>query len=167
MRMTLLLLCLFAAGGARAQSLAGRHKMDEKYGFRDVRFGTPVSAFSNLILFKNNEDVKVYKKRGENLSLGSYKLNGVAYSFYNSELMGVVCAVTGQLNVAGVKKMLGAAYGPPTKAGTKEEWVSEKVRIQWLPLGAGYAFVTAESIPLMAKKQASSAALDKKAASDL
>jgi hypothetical protein len=155
---------------AFAQSISAseaKKKMDAKYGFRDARFGTPVAAFKDLILYKNEGARRMYKRKNENLALGSYHLRNVVYTFYKGELSAVLYAIVGNTNVQGVKGLITAAYGQPQANKTPLEWRSQKVLMQWLPLDEGNVFFIAESLPLRNKREADGVIIDKKAASDL
>jgi hypothetical protein len=81
--------------------------LDDKYGFREMKFETLFNSIKNLVKVEEG----FYKSTTEDLKLGDYQLNEVVYSFYKDQLYIILIKVKGVINSNGVLKILQQAYG--------------------------------------------------------
>jgi hypothetical protein len=105
--------------------------LDDKYGFREAKFETPLSSFNNLK--KVNEEptgLISYNSTNENLNLGNYILDEIRYVFYKEQLAAVAIVTKGESNSRGVLKILQVAYGNGYQGNEYIEeyyWYGQKV----------------------------------------
>ncbi len=78
--------------------------------FRDLRWGDPPSALGESRKFGSNAGLDVYSKIGENLSLGSLKVNSIMYIFFQDQLQTVIFVAK---DVTKTREILEAKYGKP------------------------------------------------------
>lgn len=100
--------------------------LDEKYGFREMKFEMPLSSLKNHVEVEKG----FYKSTTENLKLGDYKLSEVVYSFYKGQLYVIMIETKGFENSSGVLKILQQAYGNGYQSNEYIEryvWFGEKV----------------------------------------
>ena len=105
-------------------------KLDEKYGFREMKFETSLTSFKNLVKVQEN----FYASTTENLTLGNYKLSQIAYGFYKGRLFSIIIMTKGLTNSSGVLKILQQAYGTGYKDNEYLEsyiWRGEKVKMTY------------------------------------
>jgi len=120
----------------------GTELLDQKYGFRDVTFGMPLSSkqFLEVSILEQWDDIDMKKVRRpkDKLKIGEAVLKEIAYLFYKDKLFRVNVGVAEGLENA--NKTLGAlqsAYGPPTR--TEEDgriatfsWIGHRVRLGFI-----------------------------------
>jgi hypothetical protein len=99
---------------SQAQNLKA---LDDKYGFRDYKFETDVNQFENLKLMEDEDEglTKFYIKTDENLKIGDYDVETIAYFFYKDKLCGVILRVEGYINSKGILAALQELYGKGRK----------------------------------------------------
>ena len=81
--------------------------LDEKNGFREVKFEMLKDSIKNLIEIETDW----YYKSDENLTLGEYSLYSVNYGFYKNQLAYISIKTKGYSNSRGVLSILQKAYG--------------------------------------------------------
>jgi hypothetical protein len=113
-------LFLLSAGSIQAQSLAGRRKMDEKYGFRDARFETDSTAMSGLKHAFDQAGLRYYERQTDNLHIGSADVANIYYGFAASKLCQIVLFVNGTASANAVYAALKEEYGPIYKLHTQD-----------------------------------------------
>ena len=86
-------------------------KLDTTTGFRGQKFGTSFSEFQGLTLDKDEGDLKLYTKKGENLQLGPVKLETVVYHFFQGKFFGVSLHTQDRENTLGLLRIAVAAFG--------------------------------------------------------
>ncbi len=104
--------------------------LDEKYGFREMKFETHFSSIKNLVKVEEG----FYKSTTENLKLGDYKLSEVTYSFYKDQLYIILIQTKGLINSRGVLKILQQAYGEGIQSNEYIEryyWDGEKTLMSY------------------------------------
>lgn len=104
--------------------------LDDKYGFREAKFETPLSSFKNLIEIEKN----LYKCTTEDLKLGNYRLSEVNYQFYRGQLCVITIDTKGYENGVGILKIFQAAYGKGVKSNEYIEdyyWNGKKVLMSY------------------------------------
>lgn len=166
--LSLTLLLMGGPAPTSAQTKPGTvQALDDKYGFREVKFGTPLSAFSDLTPYKQEGDRQMYQRKKENLFLGKYRFNNITYTFYRGKLSAILCTVTGLDNVRGISQALQRAYGPGRATRTGKEWAGRRVKMQWMQWSDTQVFLSLESIPLLNERLAAEEKAAEKASSDL
>jgi hypothetical protein len=111
--------------------------LDEKYGFRDMKFEMPLSSFKDLVKLDPNYDVYGFVK--ENLKLGEYNLTSVDYTFYKNQLSSINITISGDVNRKGILKIFQLAYGNGKKDEYMDEytWSGEKILMFYMEYNAG------------------------------
>lgn len=113
-----------------------KDKIDEKFGFRDIKLETPFSKFSNKQLVKVEEEPlkKYYTSKIENLKLGDYALKEVTYIFFHDTLATILIQTKGLINSGGLLKILSESYGQGFQSNKYIErylWMGEKATIYY------------------------------------
>lgn len=136
------LISLLAATGCgsptaqNSQATAALPAIDEKNGFREVRFGQDLSSLPDLVAMPGRDYVAIkdYQKKPdkEMLQVGNAEIKDITYGFYKNKLVRVSLTVLGE----NTDKLLNAAtglYGAPmldkqvAAPGRTYWWVGEKV----------------------------------------
>lgn len=63
--------------------------LDALDGFRGVKFGSEFSKFTDLVVDQDRGKLKLYTKKGENLTFGLAKLTTIVYHFFDGKFYGV------------------------------------------------------------------------------
>jgi hypothetical protein len=169
MKYSLLLLASLVVGSAKAQSLAGRRAMDEKYGFRDVRFETDSTAIPGI---KHAFDAGVrrfYTRPTDKLRIGDGELEALYYVFVSGKLSEVVLSMDGTTNANAVYGALKAEYGTPNVMGSEHAgvWNSSSSLITYDRRPGGKVDVHFSSKAMEKVRREATKDAGKKAASDL
>lgn len=107
---------------ADAPALAGfSAEMDKRYGFRGLRFETPVAQVKGLKLVGSRDGISIYEKIAENKILGNARLKAIQYCFYKGQLANIYITATGSTNAQEVVKVLMEAYGIPYSPQSDDE----------------------------------------------
>jgi hypothetical protein len=104
--------------------------LDDKYGFRGMRFETPIDSFKNLVQVEKD----FYKSTTEDLHLGDYELSKIVYGFYKGQLYAVTIRTKGYANSRGVLNILQQGYGKGDQENPYIEeywWMGEKVWMKY------------------------------------
>jgi len=104
---------VLAAGGSAAQP---RHpdgqSVDSAFGFRDVRLGTPLSAFGEVMPVETIGPGRVcYERRGEDLHLGDGVARSIRYCFAAGVLEAIVVDAQGERNTNALLETFRVAFG--------------------------------------------------------
>lgn len=102
--------------------------LDFRYGFRDIRFETPLS--SKMYLTESGEIGKFYRKSNENLNFGAALLEKITYGYHDNKLFIIIIDMKGNLNAEHALNVLVEAYGPPEQENPyieKYYWNGDKV----------------------------------------
>lgn len=99
-------------------------QLDDQYGFRGVKFETPLNSFNGLTEVRED----CYKLKNENLKFGKYELNEVVYRFYKGLLSNIILKVDANNNL-GVQLELIKAYGTNTET---LRWIGKKVTLEYM-----------------------------------
>jgi hypothetical protein len=170
----LLIYLLFTSLLTFGQAAAGTlEKLDEKYGFRDVKFETPVAKVPGLKLYYNDvkRHTKIYKRPTDKMMIGKYSLASVEYEFYKGVLSSVTIRTKGYINSTGVLKAFQELYGPGSQDNEYIEeyrWSTEKVLMNYEQNSiTDDAIIYIWSVPMMDKSREDEAVDAQKATSDL
>jgi hypothetical protein len=105
-------------------------KLDSTTGFRGQKFGTSFSEFQGLKLEKDEGDLKLYTKQGENLQLGPAKLETVVYHFFQDKFFAVSLHTQDRDNTLRLLRVAQAAFGqgnwrPNAKDDLDQNWLGK------------------------------------------
>jgi hypothetical protein len=119
---------------AARQDVGTRGYLDVQDGFRDAKFGASPSSFENLHLVEQDEQLKCYRRSGDNLTLGPAPLTSIKYCFYKDRLASVILWTE---DAAGAKDVLNAAYGEGQcdysgNLGEGCTWKGRRVTVGWI-----------------------------------
>jgi Cu/Ag efflux protein CusF len=108
-----LLLVLFPA------LLAGQgySRLDEKFGFKDLKFGMSMNQALSNISYSNFETVRpnetIRFSQSDLNSIGTFKVKLVTLSFQTSKLSEILLYIEGNENISGIMEALKMAYAAP------------------------------------------------------
>jgi len=87
-------------------------KLDEKYGFRNLKFETLIDSIKNLKLSDSiDENLKVYNLINEDLNVFDLKVQEILYTFYKNKLYRVTIISKDVNNNWGFLNLLQKKYG--------------------------------------------------------
>lgn len=94
-------------------SLSAQNKkaLDEKNGFRELKFGMSIDSISNLKLIDGNGISKYYEKTDDKLTIGDYTVESITYGFYKGKLSFIMITTVGYTNSRGILNLLVTQYG--------------------------------------------------------
>ena len=119
--------------------------LDDKNGFRDVKFEAPTSSIKGLVKIKIHPsfadeypNYDGYTKTGEDLRIGKCILKEVQYWFYKNQLCDINITLPNDYsNAMDILKIFEVAYGPAEKEEKaygkwiEYHWRGEKVQINF------------------------------------
>jgi hypothetical protein len=106
-----ILVCSVLALAACAPRAGTIRNLDEKNGFRDASFDTPLSEFEDMKFVELREGMACYRRENENLSVGDAALLYIHYCFVEGRLASVVLRGAGAATAGALAKRLRTAYG--------------------------------------------------------
>jgi hypothetical protein len=87
----------------------------EPVGFRNIRWGTDLSALSGMEYLETNPNhaggLQVYTKKGDDLRIGEAKLTTIKYGFQRGKFYGVTMYAQGYVNWLGLKNAVFEKFG--------------------------------------------------------
>jgi hypothetical protein len=103
--------------------------LDEKYGFREAKFGMPFHSFKKLVMSYDQYIDSLYEVTDADLHIGDYTLDKISYKFYKGQLYLIKIIVNKDyINTLGIIKVLEKAYGKANWPRNDYcEWKGEKV----------------------------------------
>lgn len=113
-------------GEDQAVSLA---KLDGVKGYKGLEFGSAFSAAKDLELEQDRGQLKIYKKKGEPLLIGSALLETVLYFYFDGKLYGVSFHTNDGQDSLALKTLFGEAFGagePSADGGPSTIWIGKK-----------------------------------------
>jgi len=113
-----------------APAPADLHQLDHTYGFRDVKFEMPISAFRNLVLVDATGRTKIYRRTTDSYQVGQAQVASILYYFYKGNLITVRLTTQGATNSQAMLEAFGELYSPGYQANEhleKHVWQGEKV----------------------------------------
>ena len=146
------------------------HRLDERNGFRSARFGTPLTAFSNLKLIETRNGFDCFERPEDDLTIGDATLSQIRYCFYRDRLASVVLSAQGVEATQQLLRAMRASYGQgeplavgaPGGAPVGELWRGQRVtamllfvqRDTYALMETGDVAVTLWSNELLARRDA-------------
>ena|ERR1700722_14151865 len=143
------------------------NKLDSKYGFREIKLGTPINQFSDLVLYDTTPDelITTYYRKNETFYLGSVYFKKILYKFYKGTLMSISVLVEDK-SLDDFHDMIVKNYGEGhvTRSNNGiagKEWIGNKMFIS-LTVDGECAFISI----IIGKKMLEEIEAKKKSASD-
>lgn len=147
----------------------GRKALEEKYGFRDLKFETDTSSAKGLRLMAADGRDAYYSRPSDELKIGAARLKEIVYG-YSSGRLATVRAVTVSGDGEALKSALLAQYGRPwvsSNYGKSCMWGSKSVTLSYEENSAGGADMLMLSKPMREGRQLSEREAGKAAKGDL
>jgi hypothetical protein len=144
------------AGPVVAQT-ASVARLDEQYGFRDLKFEQSIRSIAGMVLLEDAGDMKFYSRKNDPLEYLGARLQKIEYAFYKGQLANVTITAANKTEAARLLKALQAEYGagrPSPRYPDKYYWFGEKVLMDFMPSPTGPPSVGMWSKPLQARQQA-------------
>jgi len=131
-RLSLLALTLLAGFATHAQSVK---ELDNKYGFRDLKFGTDTSAVEGLVAVERRGDRVVYTRPNDKLKVGESTINRITYTFDRGKLVSIQLTTNrtasqpnNMANSRALRNALEEQYGEGERVGEQDRnWKGERV----------------------------------------
>ncbi len=115
-----------------SQALAGKFK-NEPVDFRGVAWGSAVEQHaSELRQVRKDDDVLVYVRNGEKMSMGQAEILKIAYRYFKDKFSAGIIQIYGGANKRYLRDALIDAYGEPVRLSKRQEldtWDGETVQI--------------------------------------
>lgn len=131
-----LMICVLLAGCGYHRQLGSVANLDEKNGFRDVRFLAPLTEFHDLEFVELKNGMACFKRRNEDLAVGDAVLGSIRYCFYKGRLASVSLWGAGGKTAGELVQELRRSYGNGEPFSMRKEdgtgpvgemWKGEKV----------------------------------------
>ncbi len=132
-----LAIALLLGGAAHAQKSAPAPispALDEKYGFRDLKFETDTSAVEGLTVGEATPLRLVAQREADSKKVGAATLNKIDYAFYQGKLYEVTLVTKGLTNSHALREVLESQYGEGalvSAAGQDRNWDGKLVRLTY------------------------------------
>jgi predicted PilT family ATPase len=95
-------------------------------GFRGIKWRTEISTLKDMVfVMAIDEDVKRYKRRGDELKIGKAKLDYIQYEFRKGRFYLVEIGFQGVENLKNLKEAMSEIYGKGRSVSEKTEKLSE------------------------------------------
>jgi hypothetical protein len=149
-------LAMALAGSALAQT-GSVARLDEQYGFRDLKFEQSIKSVSDAVLLEDAGDLKFYSRKNDTLEWAGARLKTIEYGFYKGKLANITIAAADAAEAEKLLKAWQAEYGsgrPSPSNPHKLYWFGEKVLADYLPSPTGPASIGLWSKPLQAVRRA-------------
>lgn len=116
---------------AQAQAIqAGLAKLDAVKGYGGLEFGSEFSKAKDMIIEQDRGPLKLYKKKGENLLIGTALMETILYYYYEGKLYGIAFHTSDGQDSLALKSILHSAFGPGEDSvddGPSTIWIGKKV----------------------------------------
>ncbi|TAN17201.1 MAG: hypothetical protein EPN37_07040 [Chitinophagaceae bacterium] len=132
--------------------------LDNKYGFRNIKLGTPLDSINNLVILSiKNNPYSIYRKTNENLKIGDIKLTDITYSFVDDSLYAILIELNDENDAGELLQMIQNKYGEGIKLNSFSDdyyWRGEKVIAKYhLDKIGNVSYFLIESISLSNKRE--------------
>ena len=115
---------------AEAQA-AGLAKLDGVKGYGGLEFGSEFSkAKDQLVIEQDRGPLKLYKKKKENLLIGTALMETILYYYYEDKLLGIPFPTPHRQDSLALKSVFHTAFGPGEDSvddGPSTIWIGKKV----------------------------------------
>ena len=173
------ILLLFYYNTLFAQS----YKLAERNGFRDAKLGMLKNELLGLVEEYPSDyaistkgasyyaNAKTYKRPGDKLEIGPFKIGSISYHFYKGRLSHISMWISGEHNVAGIRNVFLKEYGQPDKLDHLNQsclWESGAVRLRFdQRTGSDAAYVFISNTVIMEQRKIDAKKNNKSVSSDL
>jgi hypothetical protein len=89
-------------------------KLDDKYGFRDAIFETPITAFNDMVEMSDSSTIgmgRAYSRTSDDLKIGNAELESITYIFYDGKLSTILIKTKGYSNTKAMYETFAQQYG--------------------------------------------------------
>jgi hypothetical protein len=110
-------------------------QLDQKYGFRDIKFEQDINTLQNMILIGESNNEQYYTRTTDILRIENYDLQHITYGFYKGRLFTVILEAKGPENSRGLMAALLRAYGngQVNRIEKYRDWIGDRVMIRYTP----------------------------------
>lgn len=143
-KLPLLTLALLLGLAAQAQSVKD---LDEKYGFRDLKFGTDTTEVKDLVAVERHGGRVLYSRPSDKMTIGEATLNKITYTFDNGKLVSInlitnrtASQKNNFANSRALRNALEGQYGEGEHAGESPDrtWKGQRVMMLYREAPAYY-----------------------------
>jgi hypothetical protein len=128
--------------------------LDDKFGFRTYKLGTPLSNFTTDELEEGTTfiktDTRVFFVKNFDKQIGAAEIDSIALYFLQDTLQSIRVSVKGEQSCLGLKEALIAAYGHPDKEdtfmGDSLTWEGDDCVLEYTSLVDGHADFSSKSV---------------------
>ncbi|MBC6991941.1 hypothetical protein [Hymenobacter sp. BT491] len=159
----------FTIGAFAQDTKPSIQKLDEKNGFRDMKFGADSSTLEGRKFFMTSDGVRYYIRPTDDPKIGGSTVQ-IYYGFYKGRLLTVGMTAPDKANGQALFDALVATYGVPIKPNQYVNiyyWYGGLVNMSYDASKMLRPQVFIVSRPLTTQAQADKAAAAKRASSDL
>jgi len=101
---------LISAGIAKAEHIVGKWE-----GFRGIFYATNIEDVNDMALVDTKENITLYTRTTDKLSIGKAKLTEIWYRCYKDKFYGIAIQSEGRTNFNRLKEAIFAYYGEGTQ----------------------------------------------------
>ena len=108
----------------------------EPDGFRGIKWGTHISNLKGMEYVRTDPSfggVKVYRRKGDVLQIGSAKLDRIEYGFWKGRFCSVYIYTSGNVNWSGLKEAVFEKFGKgyqPNEFIERYDWLGTKTLME-------------------------------------
>jgi hypothetical protein len=115
-KILLFILSILLTGNfASSQSFDSFKPLSEPDGFRGIKWGTDISSLNDIVLERTQpNNIKVYKRMGDELRIGKARLEQIQYRFWMNKFYQVLILLRGAENWNYFKEAIFETFGKPT-----------------------------------------------------
>jgi len=106
--------CVVLIGGPACAQIIGFKPGSEPDGFRGIKWGQDISTVNGLVYVATDPaygGVALYMREGDELKMGSAKLEGIFYGFWKDKFSNVRIAISGDTNWSNFKTIVFEKFG--------------------------------------------------------
>lgn len=132
---TLLLAAHLSFGQAARPGTISYPALDEKYGFRDVRFETDTTQIKDLKAIERKGNRTVFVRPTDSNKVGDAKVARITYGFYKGQLADVILTTKGIESSRALLAALEGQYGSGIAVATGSQdkvWNGQRVRMTYV-----------------------------------
>ncbi|WP_026463226.1 hypothetical protein [Adhaeribacter aquaticus] len=113
-------------------------RLDKRYGFRDVTFGTHLKFFRRIKLDSQEGDDKNYRRVTDKLSINGMPLTEIVYGFYKNRLTHIYLTSPGIENSRQLLQFFQGIYGEGERVYDETEEFDNM--IEWMGKKVGFTY---------------------------
>lgn len=144
--------------------------LDDKYGFRNMVFGTDTTAADGMVYAATSGPIRIFNRPDESKTIGGAQVSSIGYCYYKGHLISVIILTEGPDNSKALLAALIAAYGYPTQPNPyikTYHWRGRSVTMTFSEDALHKGTALMSSVPLTKQKEVDDKAKAQKGTSDL